>query len=71
MPDDEGVSEERWLNAPELTLSAGMTDEEIRATAVSAAATWWGPERGSSSRDVLKTAERFADYIREGRTDDH
>ena len=32
---------EQWAEGPELTVNVGMTDEEIRATAVMAAAHAW------------------------------
>ena len=62
---------EQWVEGPELTVNVGMTDEEIRATAVMAAAhAWAGISRFAPSltptRDeaMVQTAVKFAAFIR-------
>lgn len=60
---------EQWHEGPELTLHAGLTDEEVRATALSAAATAWsGMTVMGGTRDdaVIETARKFAEYIANG-----
>jgi len=59
---------EQWAEGPELTVNVGMTDEEIRATAVMAAAHSWAsagiltlPGRDEA---MVETAVKFAAFIR-------
>ena len=44
-----------------------MTDQQIRATAVMASATFCAPCETSAPADVLNIAAQFADYITNGK----
>ena len=63
---------EQWAEGPELTVNVGMTDEEIRATAVMAAShAWAGLEQtafnvGFRDEAIVTTAAKFAAFIRGG-----
>lgn len=59
---------EQWHEGPELTLDVGLTDEEIRATAINAAASAWAGISAIRDRDgsIIETARKFAEYIATG-----
>lgn len=63
------MSDDVWHHSgPELTLHTGMTDEEIRATAINAAGSAWAGISAIRDRDqsIIDTARKFAQYIATG-----
>lgn len=62
------MSDEQWVEGPELNLHVGLTDEEVRATAIGAAAASWAGISAIRHRDesIVTTATRFAAYIKGG-----
>lgn len=58
---------ERWNEGPELTLHTGMTEEELRANALQAAAVSWQGLSAVTDRDgmMLVTAERFLAWLKD------
>jgi hypothetical protein len=54
---------EQWVEGESLTLSTGLSDDEIAATALSCAATVYSGTGGSDLDGVLDAADRFMDWL--------
>jgi hypothetical protein len=53
----------QWVEGESLTLSTGLSDDEIAATALSCAATVYSGTGGSDLDGVLDAADRFMDWL--------
>lgn len=58
---------EQWAQGPELSLNVGMTEQELRATALMASAQAWAgltSMRGDRSAAVLASADSFLKWLK-------